>query len=310
MTQRPRVILDRTRSEQARAADPASSAWVSAHAGSGKTHVLANRVIRLLLDGADPSRILCLTYTRAAAGEMKARIFSVLGRWAVADDDILAGAIAELEGGVVAPGRLAAARRLFARALETPGGLKIQTIHAFCEAVLKRFPLEANIAGHFELLDDAASDALIADARLSLLSGLDDPTRPRLAEAFARVLERAGEQGLEGLFGAIVARRDSLRAFIDQLGADGAWAELFAEFGFSPDDGEDGVVAGLWPDAGLGTGFATDLLAAAQAAQMKTATDLAEKLVSAEGEEDPLRRFRLLDEVFRTQKENCANPKA
>lgn len=310
MTGRKPVILAETHAAQASAADPAASAWVSAHAGSGKTHVLANRVIRLLLDGADPSRILCLTYTRAAAGEMKARIFSVLGKWAVADDAALADEVARLEGGAASPGRLAVARQLFARALETPGGLKIQTIHAFCEAVLKRFPLEANIAGHFELLDDAASDSLIADARRSLLSGLDDPSYPGLAAAFARVLEQGGEQGLDTLLGAIVARRDSLRAFINTLGADGMWEELFAEFGFSPDDGEAGIVAGLWPDAGLGAGFAADLRAAARSADMKTATGHAETLVAAEAESDPLRRFRLLDEVFRTQKGELRKPES
>ena len=134
---------------QTRAANPAISAWVSANAGSGKTHVLASRVIRLLLDGNDPQKILCLTYTKAAAANMAHRIFRTLGEWAMAGDTKLADDIRKLTGQTPSPLRLREARKLFARALETPGGLKIQTIHAFCEAILHQFPLEANVAVAF-----------------------------------------------------------------------------------------------------------------------------------------------------------------
>ncbi|TGV80938.1 hypothetical protein EN792_036555, partial [Mesorhizobium sp. M00.F.Ca.ET.149.01.1.1] len=75
-----------TAASQARASDPAYSAWVSANAGSGKTHVLAQRVIRLLLNGTDPSKILCLTYTRAAAANMSNRVFSTLSEWTALPD--------------------------------------------------------------------------------------------------------------------------------------------------------------------------------------------------------------------------------
>jgi ATP-dependent helicase/nuclease subunit A len=147
-------VISDTTLRQNLAATPTLSAWVSANAGSGKTHVLARRVIRLLLRGARPSAILCLTYTKAASAEMSNRIFRTLGEWVRLDDAGLAERIAELEGREAEPHQLVRARRLFATALETPGGLKIQTIHAFCEAVLHRFPLEANIPGHFSVLDD------------------------------------------------------------------------------------------------------------------------------------------------------------
>src|SRR5690606_2023509 len=137
----------------AQAADPGVSAWVSANAGSGKTHVLAQRVIRLLLAGTDPSRILCLTYTRAAAANMSNRVFGTLSEWTSLADEELAERIQALEGREPDRDTSRRARRLFAEALETPGGLKIQTIHAFCEWVLHQFPLEANIAAHFEMLD-------------------------------------------------------------------------------------------------------------------------------------------------------------
>ena len=128
--QTPEVPLP-VRLAQQRASNPASSAWVSANAGSGKTHVLAKRVLRLLLDGTPPSGILCLTFTKAAAANMSARVFKMLAKWTSLDDADLAQAI--VDAGAPAPDAagLAFARRLFARTIETPGGLKIHTIHAF-----------------------------------------------------------------------------------------------------------------------------------------------------------------------------------
>ncbi|PKP84430.1 MAG: hypothetical protein CVT80_08205 [Alphaproteobacteria bacterium HGW-Alphaproteobacteria-2] len=128
--------------DQVRAADPDVSVWVTANAGSGKTKVLTDRVARLLLAGTPPARILCLTYTRAAAAEMQLRLFERLGEWAMLADGALSQRLVEmgLEPGAIDAEARARARRLFARALETPGGLKIQTIHSFCAALLRRFP--------------------------------------------------------------------------------------------------------------------------------------------------------------------------
>ncbi|MEL7000590.1 MAG: UvrD-helicase domain-containing protein, partial [Pseudomonadota bacterium] len=136
----------RPTADQIAATDPHRSNWVTANAGSGKTHVLTQRVARLLLDNVSPERILCLTYTKAAASEMQTRLFRMLGAWAMAPSETLAQELSALSGEnsfSLDPDRLANARRLFARALETPGGLKIQTIHAFCHSLLRRFPLEA-----------------------------------------------------------------------------------------------------------------------------------------------------------------------
>jgi ATP-dependent helicase/nuclease subunit A len=102
-----------------------------------------------LLRGARPSAILCLTYTKAASAEMSNRIFRTLGDWVRLDDRRAGRKLPSSRAREAEPHQLVRARRLFATALETPGGLKIQTIHAFCEAVLHRFPLEANIPGHF-----------------------------------------------------------------------------------------------------------------------------------------------------------------
>src|SRR5271168_2312898 len=126
----PRTIPLPVRAAQARASDPEASAFVSANAGSGKTHVLVQRVIRLLLAGVPPEKILCITFTKAAAANMAERVFSTLGHWVKLSDAALDDAM--IEAGIAQPDpklRLRA-RELFACALETPGGLKVQTIHA------------------------------------------------------------------------------------------------------------------------------------------------------------------------------------
>lgn len=151
--------------QQARASKPDASAWVSANAGSGKTYVLVNRIIRLLLSGAKPERILCLTFTRAAAAEMEARLFKRLSGWISLPDDELREMISQITREPAGQQSLKTARKLFTRALETPGGLKIQTLHAFCESVLQRFPVEAGLAPGFTILDERASSELMSEAR-------------------------------------------------------------------------------------------------------------------------------------------------
>ncbi len=165
------------------AADPQYSAWVSANAGSGKTYVLTRRVVRLLLSGVEPSRILCLTYTKAAAANMQIRVFADLAGWATMPEPALRAQLREIEGTAPSPEKLARARRLFAMAVETPGGLRIQTIHAFCEKLLHLFPLEANVPASFEVLDETQGGELrraaIASALRHALAGQD----PRLTAA-------------------------------------------------------------------------------------------------------------------------------
>jgi ATP-dependent helicase/nuclease subunit A len=157
--------------EQRQASDPMRSVWVAASAGSGKTHVLSARILRLLLDGAEPQSILCLTYTKAAATEMATRLFNMLSAWIALDDDALSRELDNLgvDGDDAKLKRKA--RQLFATALETPGGLKIQTIHAFCERLLQLFPVEAGIAPGFRVMDEEEQHRLIEDALTqSLLS--------------------------------------------------------------------------------------------------------------------------------------------
>jgi ATP-dependent helicase/nuclease subunit A len=163
--------------EQREAADPERSVWVAASAGSGKTQVLVDRVIRLLLDGAEPQAILCLTFTKAAAAEMSNRLFQRLGEWIGLTDAELDAELQNLGVKDISVKTRAAARKLFARALETPGGLKIQTIHAFCERLLQLFPVESGMAPGFRVLEDQESKQLFHDALLRSLASDDKDTQ-------------------------------------------------------------------------------------------------------------------------------------
>ncbi|HEY5337152.1 MAG TPA: double-strand break repair helicase AddA [Rhizomicrobium sp.] len=199
------------------AADPEASAWVSANAGSGKTYTLANRVTRLLLAGAKPAKVLCLTYTKAAAAEMQGRLFEQLGKWSMLPDAELRGEIEKIGGAVENQKTLREARRLFAQALETPGGLKIQTIHAFCERLLSRFPLEAGVPPSFRVLDDQTARELLAEARSQILNraGSGDA---ELASAVGYLVTQTSETRLTQILdSATGSDRRKLEHFFDNL---------------------------------------------------------------------------------------------
>jgi ATP-dependent helicase/nuclease subunit A len=215
-----------TKGFQRSASDPRHSAWVSANAGSGKTWVLSRRVIRLLLAGTPASKILCLTYTKAAAATMSNRVFAELARWTTLDDAALKREIAEIEGIGPGSGALRKARRLFAEAIETPGGLKIQTIHAFCEAILHQFPLEADLPGRFEILDDAGkADLLRASKRRTLLAATAEPETP-LGGAFAAIIDLSGEYGYEQAIAEMLAERATFKRWLQNAGT---FADVLAE---------------------------------------------------------------------------------
>ena len=167
---------------QVQAADPNSSTWLSANAGSGKTKVLIDRVARLLLSGVKPQHILCLTYTTAAAAEMQNRLFNRLGAWAMMPDERLLQQLVSLGDRHALPKYLPKARQLFAAAIDTPGGLRIQTIHSFCAMLLRRFPLEAGVSPQFVELDDRAG-RLLRDA---IVQDMADTLAPDVIAAVAR----------------------------------------------------------------------------------------------------------------------------
>lgn len=233
------------------AADPQRSAWVSANAGAGKTHMLANRVTRLLLDGAKPQRILCLTYTKSAAAEMQARLFARLGEWAMFDDTQLAAALAEIGAPVPDQEGLKLARRLFALALETPGGLKIQTIHSFCERLLGRFPIEAGIPPSFQVLDEQTTRDLIAEARAQVLerAGSGDSV---LAAAVGHIVTEASESRLHQILDAALGNdRRKLERFFSELPEGSNALRRLAEqaHGAREDETVDGIATAFCQEA-------------------------------------------------------------
>jgi len=183
------IKFDEATRAQVLAADPIQNTWVSANAGSGKTRVLTDRVARLLLHDTDPQRILCLTYTKAAAAEMQNRLFKRLGEWAMMADNDLRQALEQLgeETASLTPQKLSQARTLFAAALETPGGLKIQTIHSFCDALLRRFPLEAGVAPQFKVLEERQATQLRGEIVEQMASGEDTSAIDALALYYTRM---------------------------------------------------------------------------------------------------------------------------
>ncbi len=227
------------------ASDPRVSAWVAANAGSGKTYTLASRVTRLLLAGAPPERILCLTYTKAAAAEMFERLFNQLGTWSMLSDSALTEKIMEIGAELGGKEDLREARRLFAKALETPGGLKIQTIHAFCQYVLTRFPLEAHVSPAFRVLDDRSAADLMALARARVFERAGSGDVPRQAAISYLVTHLSDMKLSQILDGALGADRGKLDAFFAQAGGpEGEWSRLLKlAHGARADDTPAGVAA-------------------------------------------------------------------
>ncbi|MEM7694910.1 MAG: double-strand break repair helicase AddA [Pseudomonadota bacterium] len=187
---------------QTRSSDPTASVWVSANAGSGKTFVLARRVVRLLLAGAPPGRILCLTYTNAAAAEMAGRVLAQLADLAAQDDATLKTSVATLAPGRPEADAMREAKTLFARTLETPGGLKIETLHAFAARLLRRFPLEAGVPAAFTLMDEAAAADLTQRALSKTLTA-DAPDLSALTPVI-------GDASLVGAVAAMAAHHRDL----------------------------------------------------------------------------------------------------
>jgi ATP-dependent helicase/nuclease subunit A len=247
---------------QAQAADPGFNVFVTANAGSGKTKVLIDRIARLLLRGSPPSSFLCITYTKAAAAEMQRRLFARLGGWSIAPDADLMRDLAALSGGGMREtADLARARALFAQALETPGGLKIQTIHAFCERVLARFPLEARTPPGFEIADEPREKDLVRAAWDRLYA------ERTARQPLARLGARMDQALLERFFSALLKSREGMQRLVTTAGGvEAAAARVRASFG--PATSRAAVLDDLlrhapWADlkatvAALETGKATD----------------------------------------------------
>ncbi|MGA7071332.1 double-strand break repair helicase AddA [Bradyrhizobium sp.] len=237
-----RPIPGAVRDKQASASNPTSSSFVSANAGSGKTHVLVQRVIRLLLTGVAPEKILCITFTKAAAANMAERVFTTLGHWVTLDDAALDEAIRDT--GVPNPDRnlRKVARELFARALETPGGLKVQTIHALCTRLLQQFPFEANVPARFAVLDERDQADMMERANLRVFLEASNAPDSGLGRALQTAMANAADVTFKDVVREACLSRDHFMAWTDAAGsAEAATAEMSVVLGVSQNDSLEDV---------------------------------------------------------------------
>jgi ATP-dependent helicase/nuclease subunit A len=288
-----------TQEAQFAASDPLASAWVAANAGTGKTYVLVMRVLRLLLAGTAPDRILCLTYTKAAAAEMSNRLFAQLAHWTTAPPATLAQVLHKLLQTEPDAATIERARTLFAQAIETPGGLKVQTIHAFCERLLKRFPLEAGVAAGFEVLDEATEAELRRAAIDAVLARANNDAA--LAGALDVVVRHTTGDHLDQVLRAAIAKPAWLAELVSQAGSDAAIRlQLRRRLGVRLVGDEADVLADLNAciDAQLARA-ACDLLADGKDSDRHGQTRLAPAL---RPELDLAGRVRILEHFFLTAK--------
>ncbi len=231
--------------QQRQASNPQMSVWVEASAGTGKTKVLSDRVLRLLLNGVAPGRILCLTYTKAAAVEMNNRIAGRLSKWAVVCDDELRTELEKLLGFSLddskqASSLMAQARKLFALLLDTAGGMKIQTIHSFCQEILKRFPLEAKISPYFEVMDDRMAKEGLEEVKKQLLLKIESDPQGRAAQALSFITKRVSEFTFPKLMNSLTENRSKIGRLLDQYSSvEALIAETSARLGVAEDETEE-----------------------------------------------------------------------
>jgi ATP-dependent helicase/nuclease subunit A len=300
-----RIIPDSVRGRQAEASDPSAAVFVSANAGSGKTHVLAQRVIRLMLDGGpagvDPSKILCITFTKAAAANMAARVYDRLKGWIALDDDALDQAVREIGVTDIDAVKRQRARRLFAAALETPGGLKVQTIHAFCARVLQQFPFESDVAAHFTVLEERVQSEMLERARMAvLLEAASAPDKP-LGRALKVAVAAAADTRLVNVLNDATAKRAKLMAWVEG-GFECTVAQLSDALGIDADDDltrvEKDIIEGPHLPLSHWEGIAGTLKADGTPADHKQAERLAAALAASDDE-----RIARYFSIFLTQEQ-------
>ncbi|MEZ5648801.1 MAG: UvrD-helicase domain-containing protein [Alphaproteobacteria bacterium] len=291
---------------QRRASAPESSVWVAASAGTGKTKVLTDRVVRLLLAGTPPQRLLCLTYTKAATAEMATRIAARLSAWATEPEDrLLAQQIFALTGTAPDQRQLDDARRLFARVLEVPGGLRIQTLHAFCQGLLQRFPLEAGILPHFTVLDEQSAAILLAEAQDAVLTTAQLGIDLELTRALDLVAANATDTSFDKILNKILGMRGRVQRMLEHHGnAANVHFALAKRFNIDPDLTPEALIESACADSILDR---VKILQLAEALRHGGATDqrcatVIHKFIETPASER-VAHYRDYHEVFITKKE-------
>lgn len=255
---------------QRRASDPSASVWVTASAGTGKTKVLTDRVLRLMLEGAQPDQILCLTFTRAAASVMTNRIREELSNWATCEDEVLSAKLKQLTGSKPDEALMRRGRQLFAEFLDAYGGMRVQTIHSFSQSLLRRFPIESGIPPYFDVMDDQTSAEMLREAQADVLRQVQREPDSKLAKAVNMVTPEVSEDDFSALIGELTYRRGQLFSVFEGQGGmektiDGVYDYLKAPKGFDTAT----MMEALSSDAGL-NGDAPDIKALKEAADILT----------------------------------------
>ena len=291
---------------QRRAADPAASVWVSASAGSGKTKVLTDRVLGILLAGTPPHRLLCLTFTKAAAAEMANRIAKRLGQWATVPDEVLAKDLLALLGREADDETRVRARRLFALVLDAPGGMHIETIHAFCQSLLRRFPLEAGLAPHFQVMDDRDAGEMLETAKEEVLSKARSGFDPNLAGALAAVTAAVHETFFPELMAALASERGRLLRLKEHYGSLAAAAEaVWRRLGLEPGQNVRSIILAASRDEACDIAGLRKAMRALAAGSGKTDVERAgymEAWLASPTAEDRMAHFADWQKVFLTGK--------
>jgi ATP-dependent helicase/nuclease subunit A len=290
--------LNQTRRSQAAAADPSASAWVSANAGTGKTHVLTMRVLRLVLGGTPPERILALTYTKAAAAEMSKRVFARLAEWVTADEASLKRTLGELLDRAPTSAEMQWARQLFAIAIETPGGLKVQTIHAFCERLLQRFPIEAGVPPGFTILDEHERDVILKQATDEMLAEAAGAKSGALGPALQTAIAYAVNDGFDNVLRQALAELGTTRCPRGEEALTATEAQLRTTFGVRAGITSEALVAELSETCAEEL---LPMLASALRAGGKSDQEQAQCLQLAIAAGSPSRRVEALEGFFLTQ---------
>lgn len=274
--------------QQAKASDPTHSVWVEASAGTGKTKVLSDRVLKLLLGGVAPSKILCLTYTKAAAAEMKTRVADRLSKWAVIPEEELEKELGELYYGQDILQKddekkrnlLLKARKLFAEALDALDQMRIETIHAFCTEILKRFPLEAGISPYFEVAEEQATKEMLDSVSQRLLAVIEENSDPNIKEATLYLTSHIKELKWQEFLKDIVSnRRFFLKMFQDCDSEEAFKAKLRQRLKLNDEPNKENYIQKFWEE--------TDFV---------TLKNMAAHLIEEGGIKDSKRGVRLLED--------------
>lgn len=200
--------LEKTTNLQNQASNPANSVWVFASAGSGKTKILVDRVLRLLLNKTTPDKILCLTFTKVAATEMQHRITHELSQWILLDDQSLTQKLTQLTGQKPTPSLIKEARSLFIKILDAESKIKIQTIHSFCQNLVKIFPFEAQIKPSFETMDETQEKLLIKKAQQILFKQAQHDEK--LKNSVKAINAQLHEESFVELISSLLSKKEQL----------------------------------------------------------------------------------------------------